>query len=134
MFFDDYPLESENQLFLFQLRRAFRDMDIVVVDAKTIPALESHLRTREFTAIILDIMAALPDAPGMEALAGIEVLRRCREGDYGDMNQDALVFMRTARAEPHVKQLALRYRSAGYFLAGSDDERLIEALRAGLEP
>jgi CheY-like chemotaxis protein len=132
VFFDDYPLESENQIFLFQLRRAFRDSDLEIVDEKTIPRLETRLRTRQCAAIILDIMAALPDAPDMDALAGIEVLRRCREGNYGEMNRDAPVFMRTARAEPHVKQMAVRHQAAGYFLAGSDDEQLIEALRERL--
>jgi len=130
MFFDDYPLASENQIFLLNLRDAFRNTDVEIEEAKTVPHLEQALSARTYDAIILDVMAALPDAPDLEALAGIEVLRRCRAGVYGAFNQNAAIYMRTARGELYVRDIAAKLGSKGYFRPGSDDDDLLAALVA----
>ena len=132
LFFDDFPLESENQLFLLKLRKAFRGTDVAIEDEKKIPSLEVLLTTRPFAAIILDIMAAFPADPELEALAGIEVLKRCRSGQYGPLNQNALVYMRTARGEFNVREIASKFGSTGYFRPGSDDDELIAELQRRL--
>src|ERR1051326_1237010 len=129
LFFDDFPLEIENQIFVLNLRKAFRDLPFEIQQIKTIPRLEAALRSQAFAAIILDIMAAYPDSPEREALAGIEVLKRCRAGEYGPLNAKALFYMRTARGELYVRDLALKLGSEGYFRPGSDDEELIAELR-----
>ena len=130
LFFDDFPLNTENQLFTRQLRRALRGTDIDVVVLDTIPVLERSLRTQMFVAIVLDIMAAMPDAPGMEALAGLEVLRRCRTGQYGEINRNTTVYVRSARGELHVRQRAAELGCSGYFHLGSGgDEKLISVLK-----
>lgn len=125
-------MEAENQLFVWQLRRALRGTDVDVVEERTIPSLERSLRTQRFVAIVLDIMAMMPDAPGMEALAGLEVLRRSRAGQYGDINRDALVYIRSARGEPHVARRAFELGCKGFFRAGSDDDKLITVLKEQL--
>lgn len=134
MFFDDFPLASENQIFLLNLHKAFRHTDVEIDEAKTVPHLEQLLRTRAYAAIILDIIAAIRDAPELEALAGIVVLQRCRDGQYGALNQNATVYMRTARGELHVREIADKYRSKGYFRPGSDDDDLLSVLRELLLP
>jgi CheY-like chemotaxis protein len=126
--FDDCPLNTENVLFRFQLRRAFARTDIEVLEERAIPDLETSLKARHYAAIILDVMAAFPDAPELEAMAGIEVLKRCRAGNYGEFNRWTLVFMRTARGELDVKELAFNLGCTGYFVVGSQDEKLIDML------
>jgi CheY-like chemotaxis protein len=133
VFFDDYPLESENQLFLSELRDQLQNADVEVLEEKTVPRLEVLLRSRLLTAIILDVMAAMPAEPGMEALAGIEVLRRCRTGEYGPLNRDTAIFMRTARGELHVRRMAFHYGCTNYFMAGSEDDKLVLALHEKLK-
>lgn len=132
LFFDDFPLNTENQIFTMQLRKALRGTEIDVVVQDAIPDLEQSLRSHLFVAIVLDIMAAMPDAPGIEALAGLEVLRRCRAGQYGEINQNTAVYMRSARGELHVKQRAAELGCSGYFHPGSDDQKLISVLKIHL--
>jgi len=128
MFFDDYPLEEENQIFNTQLKKAFRGTDINVLDEKTIPQLETSLKARDYVAIILDVMSAFPEAPELGAMAGIEILKRCRAGAYGQFNSQTLIFMRTARGELHVKELAFNLGCTDYFKVGSQDDKLLDAL------
>lgn len=134
LFFDDFPLEAENQIFLLKLRRAFKGTDVEVEEQKTVPSLAGRLETHPFDAMILDIMAAMPDTPGMEALAGIEILRRCRTGTYGPVNKDIPIYMRSARGELYVKQLAGDLKANGYFRPGSDDDELVATLKKLLPP
>lgn len=128
MFFDDYPLEEENLIFSAQLRSTFRGTDIELFEEKTIPHLEVSLKMRDYVAIILDVMSAFPEAPELGAMAGIEILKRCRAGYYGQSNSQALVFMRTARGELHVKELAFNLGCTDYFRVGSQDDKLLDTL------
>lgn len=133
LFFEDSPREAENELFTLQLRKSLRCYEAVVVDERTINRIEYLLRVRAFCAIVLDIMAAFPGAPAKEAVAGIEVLTRCRNGDYGPHNQHTPVYMRTARAEPHIRRMAASSGCSGYFLAGTEDQQLVAVLCSLLE-
>jgi hypothetical protein len=134
MFFDDFPLASENQIFLLNLRRRFRHTDVEIDETKTVPHLEQLLRTHAYAAIILDVMAAFPDAPELEALAGIEVLKRWHSGAYGSLNASASVYMRTARGELYLRDIAAKHGCKGYFRPGSDDDELVSTLIALLFP
>jgi len=128
MFFDDYPRATENQLFIYTLTKALGSTDIEVLEEKTISYLEASLRVHDCVAIILDVMSAFPEAPEHEALAGIEILRRCRAGSYGVFNSRTLIYMRTARGELHVKELAFTRGCTDYFTAGSQDDKLLDIL------
>jgi CheY-like chemotaxis protein len=128
LFFDDYLGNPENQIFLHRLRKAVRVMPIEVVEEKVVHKLEHKLRSTAFRVAIFDVMAEMPDAPELSALAGIEILRRCRVGDYGQLNRDIPIFMRSARFELHVQQMAREYGCTRYFQVGTDDALLINAI------
>lgn len=131
LFFDDFLGNELNQLFLLKLHRAAKAMPIEVVGEKTIRAVEDRLRNMIFKVVILDVMAsASHDKTINQALAGIEVLKRCRTGAYGELNKTTPIYMRTARGEPHVRRLAFEYGCTNYFQAGSDDPELIESIAA----
>ena len=132
--FDDYPLATENQLFLLNLRKAFQKADVVIQEEKNVHSLTQALQSRAYAAIILDVMAAFPAAPELEAVTGIEVLRRCRNGQYGPSNQQAAFFMRSARGEIHIHEEATKLGSLGWFKPGSDDSELISVLKERLRP
>ncbi len=95
---------------------------------------------RPFVAIVLDVISAMPQewidaaATGKtegytgEGWTGIEILRRCRKGYYGKLNQGVPIFMRTARGEIHVRAAALRSGCTDYFMAGSEDDKLIDVI------
>lgn len=129
LFFDD-SLDIENQLFLRTLRHAVKGTAVHVVQEKTIPHAEQKLKTLPLLVAILDVMAAMPDEPDLAAEAGIEVLRRCRAGNYGSRNASIPIFMRTARNEAHIRQLAFRHGCNDFFSAGTQDEELIKAIVA----
>src|SRR5215218_8144122 len=134
LFFDDYPLASENKLFLMLLRRRVETLGVHIIPEKAIRRLEDQLQSLTLTVLILDIISEVPrDFTGIEdensfpsALAGVEILRRCRVGQYGSRNQEVPIFMRTARGEPHVKRLCIESGASGYFQVGIEDEALIE--------
>jgi len=132
LFFDDYLGSPENQLFLHRLRKAVRSMPIDVVEEKVVQRVEDKLRSAVFHVAIFDVMAAMPGEPELSALAGIEILRRCRSGAYRLENRDIPIFMRTARFEPHVQQMAREYGCTQYFRVGTDDTLLVEAVMAAL--
>jgi CheY-like chemotaxis protein len=132
LFFDDYLGSPENQMFLHRLRKAVRAMPIQVIEEKVIQRLEEALRSTSFRVAIFDVMAAMPDTPDLSAIAGIEVLRRCRSGDYGPRNKNIPVFMRTARFEPHIQRMARDYGCTQYFRVGTDDSLLIETILGSL--
>jgi CheY-like chemotaxis protein len=144
LFFDDYPLQSENALFLEMLRKRIEDrlggiqgLRIHIEPEKTLSGLENRLKAERITLAILDIMAMVPQDFGppaddsqptvTAALAGVEVLKRCRAGRYGTGNQQVSIFMRTARGEPHVRELCAQAGADGYYLAGTSDRSLINA-------
>lgn len=128
MFFDDYPRSPENILFVWRLRQRLRPYGALVVREKSIHKLEARLGAETFTALVLDIMAAMPDETDKDALAGLEILRRCRAGDYQHTERSTPVFMRTARGELHIRREAAALGANGYFMAGSDDSRLIDTI------
>ena len=129
LFFDDYLGASENQLFLHLLRRATQTTAVEIVKEKTIPAVEAKLRRVPLKVAILDVMAVVPEDHTLSAIAGLEVLNRCRTGVYGDLNKNIAIFMRTARGEPHIRRMAQSYGCTDFFNVGrDDDENLIKAV------
>jgi len=138
VFFDDYPLQSENVLFVERLKRSLNLWDIHIETPKTFHGIEECLRREDAVAVVLDIMAKVPQAVARadrvsSSLAGIEILRRCRAGSYGDLNKNVPIYMRTARGEPHVRRLAMQLGASGYYLVGTDDGQLIRSIRSVLE-
>jgi CheY-like chemotaxis protein len=129
LFFDDALKETENQLFEYQLRRLVREFSGEVIAERVVSRVETSLKARRFAAVVLDIMAAVPDEPNDEAMAGIEILKRCRQGTYGKLNRNTAVFMRTARGEPHIHRLATKSGCNAFYRAGSDDEDLLKEIR-----
>jgi len=128
LFFDDYPRTPENVLFVWRLRLRLREFGSRVVREKSIHRLEARLRSGQFVALVLDIMAAMPDENDKDALAGLHILRGCRNGNYSLAARELPVYMRTARGEMHVRREAAAIGANGYFLAGTDDSALIEVL------
>lgn len=139
LFFDDYPLASENKLFLLLLRKRAEPLGLHVVPEKLIKKLEEQIQLTPLAALVLDIISEVPkDFRSVEdgsivpsALAGVEILRRCRAGQYGELNRDVPIFMRTARGEPHIKRLCSQLGATGYFRVGIEDEQLIEKIVGG---
>lgn len=132
LFFDDFPLQSDSKLFIERLRSRLRAKDINIRVEKTIAAVEGLMRTEALTLAILDIMSAVPpdfrDASGLRVhstLAGIEILRRCRGGEYLPRNSDMPILMRTSRGEGYIRRECLQAGATGFFIAGKEDGRLI---------
>lgn len=132
LFFDDNPFHSENKLFLERLRSSLKDRIADVLVERTINNVEVTLSTTRVDVLILDIMSEVPrnflDAKGhrvSSALAGIEVLRRCRQGEYGRENSSATIFMRTTRAEGYIRRECLEAGASGFFSLGREDKKLI---------
>jgi CheY-like chemotaxis protein len=136
LFFDDYPLASENKLFLMLLRRHVEPIGVHVIPEKTIKRVEEQAQSIPLVALILDIISEVPrDFRSIEdgnvvpsALAGVELLRRCRSGQYGELNRQVPIFMRTTRGEPHVRTLCGQLGATGYFRVGIEDRQLIERI------
>lgn len=128
LFFDDYPRKPENILFAWRLRQRLRSCGAQVVREKSVHKLEARLRSSQFSALVLDIMAAMPDEDDKDALAGLEVARRCRSGAYSLAARTTPIYMRTARGELHMRREAAAVGATGYYLAGSDDSALINVL------
>jgi DNA-binding NarL/FixJ family response regulator len=136
LFFDDYPLASENILFLTRLRKSVGPVGLVVVQERTITQLEDQLKAGNVGCLILDIMSRVPrgfrsieageDGQDVSpAVAGIEILKRCRAGAYGESVRAIPIFMRTARGEPHIMRLCSQIGASGYFQVGIDDGALV---------
>lgn len=142
IFFDDYPLEAENSLFLARMRRHLHHHNIQIVTIKTVRNLQDLLRRTRVDILILDIMVQVPPnfksvAPPFHkvpsALAGVELLRRCRDGYFGRKNQSCKIFMRTTRGEAHIQKECLNLGADGYFLVDSGGNDLIAAMKRCLE-
>lgn len=137
LFFEDDPLASENRLFRFRLRREFADIEIDTDEIRSVATFEQVIRKREFDIVILDIMAQAPDDfrwTGTDeqvpsAMTGVELLRRCRLGEYGPQCVDIPIFMRTARGESHIRRLCKREGATDYLEAGAQDSELIDAIK-----
>lgn len=139
LFFDDHPLESENKLFLSLLRDELPAERVRVLHEKTIRRLERRLSVTFCRVVILDIMSEVPanfrplhnETTGRvdPMLAGVEILRRIRAGFYGREYERSLVFMRSARGEPHIISLCAKVGASGHFQAGSQDFALIAQLK-----
>jgi CheY-like chemotaxis protein len=136
LFFEDYPYASENSLLRLRIRRALKDHDVTILTAKTVAAFERTLRDQQPDILVLDIMADAPatlkwaetDCETPSALTGIELLRRCRKGDYGQYYTRAPVYMRSARGESHVREACIREGATDYFKSGGEDTNLIRAI------
>ncbi|MCY2926091.1 MAG: hypothetical protein NT031_11735 [Planctomycetota bacterium] len=142
LFFDDYPYASENQLFRMNLEDELRPgLRVSIVPEKTVSGFENAARRFLYDIVILDIMAEAPGkllqtGTGLEvpsSQTGIELLRRCRVGEYGRHYTLCPVFMRSARGETDIRDECLRSGASGYFQVGGEDEQLIEAIRVALE-
>jgi CheY-like chemotaxis protein len=142
VFFDDYPLHSENTLFVVQLRRSVGSAGLIVVQESTIPHLEMQLQSGDICCLILDIMSKVPrnfrsiETRGggvPSSMAGVEILRRCRTGKYGESVKGIPIFMRTARGEKHIKNLCIQIGASGYFQIGTDDRTLVDKILEGVE-
>lgn len=137
IFFDDYPLHSENVLFIQKLKRKSAIPELHIETEKTVRGVEERLKTSSSSVAILDLMAEVPrdfrsvsddNALVPSALAGLEIVRRCRTGYYGKINQITPIFIRSARGEPHIRKLCMQVGASGYFQAGTDDSGLIKAI------
>ena len=115
LFFDDYP--SKNRTFLLILEQMVARLEGEVTEEKSVHKVEELLRTQRFDVIILDIMASRHG--GSDRRAGLDILRECRSGRFGRLNQRAVIVMRTARGDLHKEALALG--ATHYFDKGSDD-------------
>lgn len=141
LFFDDHGLrEDENVTFITRLRRHLAGLEARIIVEKTIHGFESTMIEGKFDVVLLDIMAQPPrnffsTEKGREGesvhptLTGIELLRRCREGAYGDFYRSSFVAMRTSRGEPWIMRMAENIGASGYFQAGIDDSQLIQRIR-----
>jgi CheY-like chemotaxis protein len=133
LFFDD-SLATENQIFLMELRHAVKGTTIQVVQEKTVHHAEQKFKTVPLLIAILDVMAPWPGEQAKEAQAGLEILRRCREGAYDPKNAAIPIFMRTARDEPHIRRLAFELGCTNFFTVGRQDPELIAAIVAICTP
>lgn len=134
LFFDDFPIASENKLFLMLLRKEVEPFGIHIATEKTIRRVEEVVQSTPLVSLVLDIISEAPrDFRSVEdgnvvpsALAGVELLRRCRTEKYGPLNKEVPIFMRTTRGEPHIKRLCMQIGATGYFQVGTEDDQLIE--------
>lgn len=139
LFFDDYPLQSDSKLFIERMRAKLDGHKAFICVEKTITGVEVLLRSRTIALAILDIMSEVPrdfrSADGSRvpsSLAGIEILRRCRSGDYRSENRAMPIFMRTSRGEGYIRRECLEAGATGFFLAGKEDGRLLTKIVATL--
>lgn len=141
LFFDDFPYESENRLLRLRLRRKLRGFDVQVVEERTVHGFEDRVQRNTYEIVVLDIMARAPSGLTStdtgrtvpDALTGVELLRRCRKGDYGEHYKFAPVYMRTARGEPQIRLLCEREGATAFFRAGGEDTQLIEKIAEDVE-
>ncbi len=138
LFFEDVPFASENRLFKMLIHERCGD-SVRIQEERTVPGFEAAVRSKNHDVMILDIMAVsvedlLWDRTSADAvqvpegLTGVALLRFCRTGEYGEHYKNIPIFMRSARGENHVKKLCTQEGCTGYFRAGADDEKLIDAL------
>jgi DNA-binding NarL/FixJ family response regulator len=138
IFFEDLPYASENRLFRSLLRAELKDIcGLKLQEERTVMGFEDSVRNDAYNFVILDIMATSPKplfwlktndiVP--ESLTGVELLRRCRLGEYGEHYRTTPVYIRTARSESHVRRLCKQEGTSGFFSAGLDDDKLIEEIK-----
>jgi CheY-like chemotaxis protein len=135
LFFDDLGLSEGNELFILRLKRK---TGIEVELVRTVKEFEAKIHSDSWTAIVLDIMAQPPSdylvlgsdppLPVKAAQAGLELLKRCRLGHYGDSIKALPIYMRTARGEEHIKRKAKVLGATDYFDAVGRDKDLIQKI------
>jgi CheY-like chemotaxis protein len=137
LFLDDYPQASENHLFVQRLREKLK---VMVVEEKTVRGFEDTMLSGGIDVLVLDIMMSsskdLLDSNRSivsSSMTGIELLKRCRAGQYGKAGRSMPIFMRTARGETYIRNLCNIAKATGFFQAGAEDSELIEAIREGLK-
>jgi len=133
LFFDDYPQASENRLFRADLLEALDCYDATVDTAKTVADFESKMIQTQYDVVILDIMAKAPKSLAEEesvsdSRTGLALLERCRRGTYGNRYKEAMIYIRTARGERHIRKRAMRAGATGYFIIGDDDESVVPTI------
>jgi CheY-like chemotaxis protein len=136
LFFDDQPNASENRLFRRRLRRTLADFDVQIHQEKIVREFEDTVQKHDFDLIILDVMAKVPGSFAQtgtrkevpEYRTGVELLRRCRTGYYGDHYRTVPVYMRSARGEMHIQRQCEVEGATHYFRVGRDDKQLIETI------
>lgn len=144
--FDDEFHAAENRLFRINLSRKLASPAIHMAFEKTVKSLESEIRREKYDVLVLDIIART--TPSLRRIpeevvvvpdgeAGIELLRRCRTGYYGDRYKDrerVKIFIRTARQERRIRSLCEAEGCDGFFAPGTDDFKLIEAIKNHIDP
>ncbi len=138
LFFDDEP--ERCTAFLLRARMRCREVGLepTIEERYQVRGAEVLLRHNRYDLVILDIMSSVPDdfwwlgredmGTTPEDLAGIELLRRCRSGEYA-ANKGTPVFIRTARGDKNAHHLAMQLGATGYYLTTQSAE-LIEAMVA----
>ena len=121
LFFDDYL--NESQTFLLLLEQMAIRRGLKVIEEKLVHKVEEYLRSEPFEAVILDVMASRHGRT--DRRAGLHILQDCRAGRFGRTNQRALIFMRTARGDVHIKQDALEFGADRYFDKGGEEASLV---------
>jgi CheY-like chemotaxis protein len=135
LWFEDDKFASDNKLFAARVREGLPSPGADLVQASTVGEFETLMRNGVFSVIVLDIMAILPHADATAgARAGIKLLERCRSGAYGPEHKVAIIYMRTARGELHIREAAQRAGCNGYFAAGTEDGSLIRTISEALRP
>ena len=135
LFFDDLGLSEGNELFVLRLKRkAGLEVELV----RTVTDFELKVGAEPWVAIVLDIMAQPPagyvifesESPELvrPTQTGLELLRRCRLGYYGEMLRLIPIYMRSARGEEHIKRIARKLGATDYFDAAGDDSKMILAI------
>jgi len=121
LFFDDYL--NESRTFLLLLEQMAIRLNARVIEEKLVHKVEDYLRTERFEAIILDVMASRHGRT--DRRAGLQILKECRSGRMGRLNQRSLIFIRTARGDVHIKQDALELGVDRYFDKGGEDASIV---------
>jgi len=138
LLFEDFLQAHETYIFQKDLHEKLNQCSVVA--SHSVNDFENKVRSFNYDIVILDIMAKPPanfywhdvkedgvEVP--ETFVGIELLRRCCSGYYGDHYKEIPIYMRTARGEDEIRNLCDAIGSTGYFAPGSDDPALIEEIK-----
>jgi CheY-like chemotaxis protein len=139
LFFDDYPDEIDSKDLCERLEAAGLTVDC----AKTTPAFDRMVRKIPYDVIILDVMATSPepmhkfdkrDEVVPDGEIGLELLRRCRGGYYGNHAAHYKlipIYMRTANGPAHMQS---RYGNEGgtYVDPKTGDKELVRMIQRAL--
>lgn len=121
LFFDDYL--NESRTFLLLLEQMAIRIGSLIIEEKLVHKVEEYLRTERFEAVVLDVMASRHGRT--DRRAGLQILKECRSGRMGRLNNRTLIFIRTARGDVHIKQDALELGADRYFDKGGEDASVV---------